>query len=45
MRLIGKGRWQGNSRYCAGCFRYLYRNRDGAEIDCTLLFADIRGST
>ncbi|HET7685164.1 MAG TPA: adenylate/guanylate cyclase domain-containing protein [Candidatus Limnocylindria bacterium] len=45
MRLIGKGRWQGNSQYCAGCFKYLYRNRDGAEIDCTLLFADIRGST
>ena len=45
MRLIGKGRWAGNSKYCAGCFKDLYRNRAGAEIECTLLFADIRGST
>ena len=44
-RLIGKGRWHGNSKYCAGCFKELYRNRQGAEMDCTLLFADIRGST
>jgi len=45
MRLVGKGRWAGNSDYCAGCFKALYRHRDGAEIECTLLFADIRGST
>jgi adenylate cyclase len=45
LRLIGKGRWAGNSDYCAGCFKALYKNRDGAEIECTLLFADIRGST
>jgi len=45
LRYIGKGRWAGNSEYCSGCFRALYKNRDGAEIDCTLLFADIRGST
>ncbi len=45
LRLIGKGRWPGNPDYCAGCFKSLYRNRDGAEIECTLLFADIRGST
>jgi adenylate cyclase len=45
LRLIGKGRWAGNSDYCAGCFKTLYRHRDGAEITCTLLFADIRGST
>ncbi len=45
MRLIGKGRWAGNSDYCGGCFKQLYRHRDGAEIECTLLFADIRGST
>ena len=45
LRLIGKGRWSGNSDYCAGCFKQLYRHRDGAEIQCTLLFADIRGST
>ncbi|MBA2633599.1 MAG: adenylate/guanylate cyclase domain-containing protein [Chloroflexi bacterium] len=45
LRYIGKGRWAGNSEYCSGCFQYLYKNRDGAEIECTLLFADIRGST
>jgi adenylate cyclase len=45
LRLIGKGRWPGNPKYCAGCFKDLYRNRDGAEIECSLLFADIRGST
>lgn len=44
-RLIGKGRWPGNPKYCAGCFKDLYRSRIGAEIACTLLFADIRGST
>jgi adenylate cyclase len=45
LRLIGKGRWPGNPQYCAGCFKSLYRNRLGAEIECTLFFADIRGST
>lgn len=45
LRLIGKGRWPGNPEYCAGCFKQLYRTRGGAEIECTLLFADIRGST
>lgn len=45
MKLIGKGRWQGNSHYCGGCFKALYRQRSGAEVECTLLFADIRGSS
>jgi adenylate cyclase len=45
VRLFGKGRWPGNPKYCAGCFKDLYRKRSGAEIECTLLFADIRGST
>ncbi len=31
--------------YCRGCFRDLYAHREGAEIECTLFFADIRGST
>jgi adenylate cyclase len=44
-RLIGLGPWPGNPKYCAGCFKDLYRKREGAEIECTLLFADIRGST
>ena len=45
LRLVGKGRWPGNPRYCGGCFRDLYAHREGAEIECTLFFADIRGST
>lgn len=45
MRLIGLGQWPGNPKYCRGCFRALYRNRAGAEIECTLVFADVRDST
>jgi adenylate cyclase len=45
MRLIGLGRWPGNPRYCRGCFRDLYRKREGAEIECSLFFADVRDST
>jgi adenylate cyclase len=45
MRLVGKGRWPGNPAYCGGCFKELYRRREGAEVDCTLFFADVRGST
>jgi adenylate cyclase len=45
LRLIGKGRWPGNPAYCSGCFRYLYTHREGAEVECTLFFADVRGST
>ena len=45
LRVVGKGRWPGNPAYCGGCFRDLYRHREGAEIECSLFFADIRGST
>jgi len=45
LRLVGKGRWPGNPKYCSGCFKDLYTHREGAEIECTLFFADIRGST
>ena len=45
LRLLGKGRWPGNPRYCGGCFKELYTHRAGAEVECTLFFADIRGST
>lgn len=45
LRLMGKGRWPGNPRYCRGCFGDLYRKRMGAEIECSLFFADVRGST
>ena len=45
LRLVGKGRWPGNPSYCAGCFKDIYAHRGGAEIECTLFFADVRGST
>ena len=45
LRAIGKGRWPGNPLYCRGCFRELYARRDGAEVESTLFFADVRGST
>jgi adenylate cyclase len=45
LRLVGKGRWPGNPNYCGGCFRDLYAHRVGAEVECTLFFADVRGST
>jgi adenylate cyclase len=44
-RLVRKGPWPANPKYCEFCFRNLYRDRAGAEIECSLLFADIRGST
>ncbi len=45
LRFVGKGRWPGNPKYCGGCFRQLYAYRAGAEVECTLFFADVRGST
>ncbi|HEX2755251.1 MAG TPA: adenylate/guanylate cyclase domain-containing protein [Candidatus Limnocylindrales bacterium] len=30
---------------CASCFDFIIRHHGGAEIECSLLFADIRGST
>jgi len=45
LRLVGKGRWPGNPKYCGGCFKDLYNHRGGAEVECTFFFADIRGST
>ncbi|MGZ6271028.1 MAG: adenylate/guanylate cyclase domain-containing protein [Candidatus Limnocylindrales bacterium] len=45
MRRVGKGRWPKNPKYCASCFATLAQHRGGAEIECSLLFADVRGST
>jgi adenylate cyclase len=45
MRLIGKKPASRNPRLCNGCFNFLASHHGGAEIDCTMLFADIRGST
>jgi adenylate cyclase len=44
-RLMGSRRWEKNPNYCSRCFVVLDHNRGGAEIPCSLLFADVRGST
>jgi adenylate cyclase len=45
MRLIGKGAWAKNPKYCGSCFGLLSEHHGGAEIECSLMFADVRGST
>jgi len=45
MKVVGKGPWPKNPKYCTQCFRYITRQGGGAETECSLLFADVRGST
>jgi len=45
MRLMDRGPWVKNPAICGYCFRELERRHGGAEIELSLLFADIRGST
>jgi len=45
MRLIGKRQSDNNPHMCEACFTFISRHHGGAEIELTLLFADIRGST
>ncbi len=45
MRLLGKPQSNANPHMCNACFVNLQRHHGGAEIDGSLLFADIRGST
>ena len=46
MKLIGKSPWERNPRICRFCITSLPRRwPGGVELDASLLFADIRGST
>jgi adenylate cyclase len=45
MSLVNKGPWEKNPKYCTMCFKDMVKHRAGAEIPCSLLFADVRGST
>ncbi len=45
MRLVGKRRSDRNPNWCTSCFDFLSTHHGGAEIQCTMLFADVRGST
>jgi adenylate cyclase len=44
-KLINHGPSQSNPLLCSLCFRHLRDSPGGAEIELTVLFADIRGST
>ena len=45
MKLIGKAPSSVNPTMCNTCERVLLKHRGGAEVECSVLFADIRGST
>ncbi|HJW20901.1 MAG TPA: adenylate/guanylate cyclase domain-containing protein [Candidatus Limnocylindrales bacterium] len=45
MRLVGKAPWEKNPNFCGQCFTMLQRQFGGAEIELSMLFADVRGST
>lgn len=45
MGLIGKRPSEQNPNLCNSCFDFMIDHRGGAEIECSMLFADIRGST
>jgi adenylate cyclase len=43
--LFRKRPWPKNPRYCGSCFKNLESHRGGIELECSFLFADVRGST
>ena len=45
MRLVGKKPWPKNPTFCSQCFSYMSERSGGAEIELSMLFADVRGST
>jgi adenylate cyclase len=45
MRFIGFGPSRLNRRICSGCIHALEKRPGGAEIELSLMFADVRGST
>jgi adenylate cyclase len=45
VRPFGKGPAQQNPTVCRSCFSFVMSHHGGAEVECTMLFADIRGST
>jgi adenylate cyclase len=45
MRLIGRRPSEANPNMCSACANTLIRHHGGAEVEGTMLFADIRGST
>ena len=45
MRAIKHGPWPNNPNHCESCLTQMIEHRGGAEIECSLLFADVREST
>lgn len=46
MRRVGRGRWEKNPSFCRSCYQFFSTiGVGGAEIEVSLLFADVRGST
>jgi adenylate cyclase len=45
MRALGKKKSGSNPLMCTSCERQLLKRRGGAEVESSLLFADVRGST
>ena len=45
MRLIGKRASNANPSWCTSCMKFMTKHHGGAEIEGSMLFADIRGST
>ena len=45
MRMIGKRPSAQTPKLCGSCFDFMAEHRGGAEVEVSLLFADVRGST
>jgi adenylate cyclase len=45
MRAIGKRQSSANPNYCTSCEKVLIKHHGGGEVEGSMLFADIRGST
>ncbi len=45
MRMVRLGPWEKNPRFCRGCYQSIDAHRGGAEVEVSMLFADVRGST
>jgi adenylate cyclase len=45
MRVMGKRPSDQNPTVCNSCYAFVTKHHGGAEVPCSLLFADIRGST
>jgi adenylate cyclase len=45
MRILGKRQSTANPNMCTTCQDFITRHRGGANVDASLLFADVRGST